>query len=67
MYYLTLNRVIGFYTLHCTSISWVVYMLGLYHVEFAYNAYFMHILYLLGKKPIFTKMSFYKWIYIFYA
>ena len=67
MWYLALNRVMGFYSLHCISITWVVYMLGWYHVGLAYDAHFMCILNLLGKKYVLTKMSFYGCFNGFYA
>lgn len=58
MWYLALNRVMGFYSLHCTSIAWVVYMLGWYYVGLDYDAYFVCILDLLGKKHVLTKCPF---------
>lgn len=32
MWFLVFDMVMGFYSWHCTSISWVLYMLGWYHV-----------------------------------
>ena len=37
MWYLALNRVMGFYSLHCTSIAKAVYMLGWYDVGLDYD------------------------------
>ncbi len=35
--YLSLHRVMGFYSLHSTSIAWVVYILGWYYVGLSYD------------------------------
>lgn len=58
MWYLALNMIIGFYSLHCTNIAWVIYMLGWYYVGLDYDAYFVCILNLLGKKNVLTKCPF---------
>ena len=59
MWYLAWDRIMRFYSLRCTSIVWVVSMLGWYHVGLAHDAYFMCILDLLGKKHVLIKMSSY--------
>ena len=38
MWYLDLDGVVGFYSLKCTSISWVNYMFWWYYVGLAYDA-----------------------------
>ena len=38
MWYFALDRVMRFYTIHWTTISWVVYMLRLYYVGIAYDS-----------------------------
>ena len=65
MWYLVLNKVREFYSLHCTSIAWVLYMSGLYHVALDYVYYFMCILDLLGKNIFWLKCPFKHGLMIF--
>ena len=67
MWYLVLNKVREFYSLHCTSIAWVVNLLGWYYIGLAYDAYFMCKLDSLGNKNVLTKISLYTRIDDFYV
>ena len=42
----------GFYSLHCTSIAWAVYILRGYYIGLAHNASLMYIMFLIDKKHV---------------